>query len=196
MSAIMTAMTTTRLTKADRTRRDVLAAAIEVWAEDNTASLGDVADRAGVGRTTLNRYYPDRAHLLDAVDQECRARFLAAFGRSRPSEGPGHEALMRICTELIELGPVLALVFADNALVDPDTWHAERNDPLEEVISRGYADGTIDPELSSDWIIAIVWTSLVAAHLLIGSGARTRHEAAGLLTRTLTSGLGVGTSSR
>ncbi len=182
-------MTTPRSTKSDRTRRDILAAAIEVWAGDNTASLGDIADRAGIGRTTLNRYYPDRVHLLDAVDQECRARFLATFARSRPAEGTGHQALMRVCTELIELGPVLALIFADNALVDPDVWHANRDDPLEEVISRGHGDGTIATDLPADWVITTVWTSLVAAHLSISSGTRTRHEAAGLLTRTLTSGL-------
>lgn len=103
---------------------------------------------------------------------------------------------MRVCTELIELGPVLALIFADNALVDPDAWHLDRDDPLEEVISRGYADGTIDPDLASDWVLTIVWTSLVAAHLLMSSGTRTRQEVAGLLTRTLTSGLSVGVSQR
>lgn len=183
-------MTDAVLTKSDRTRRDIVAAAVEVWAGDNTASLGQVAQQAGVGRTTLNRYFSDRAQLIAAVDEECRARYAAAFDRSRPAEGTGREALLRMCTELIQLGPVLGLVFADNALIDPDTWGAEEeDDPLAQVVARGYADGSLAADLPGDWIGIFVWTSLFAGHLAVSSGTRTWHEAAGLLTRTLTSGL-------
>ncbi len=159
-----------------------------MWAGDNAASLGDVAQRAGVGRTTLNRYFTDRAQLIAAVDRECAIRYGAAVVRSRPGEGSGRDALLRMCTELIQLGPVLGLVFADNALVDPDNWAGE-SDPLEEMVSRGYTDGSLARDLPPDWIGTFVWTSLFAAHLVVAGGTRTWHEAAGLLTRTLTSGL-------
>ncbi|GAA3690351.1 hypothetical protein GCM10022204_01490 [Microlunatus aurantiacus] len=177
-----------RPTKADRTRRDIVGAAIEVWAADNAASLGDVAQRAGVGRTTLNRYFSDRAQLVAAVDAECASRYTAAVVRSRPAEGSGRDALLRMCAELIQLGPVLGIVFADNALVDPDTWSGDE-DLLGQVIARGYADGSLSVDLPGDWVGTFVWTSLFAAHLVVSSGAHTWHEAAGLLTRTLTSGL-------
>lgn len=176
------------MTKAVRTQRDVVTAAIEVWATDNAASLGEVAARAGVGRTTLNRYFPDRAQLVRAVQDECRSRYVAAVTRSRPEEGSGRDALLRICTELIQLGPVLGLVFADNALVDPDTWFDE-DDPLGVSIARAYDDGSVAADLPPDWVGTLVWTTLYAAHLVIASGTRTWHEAAGLLTRTLTSSL-------
>lgn len=164
-------------------------AAVDAWAADNSAALGVVAERAGVGRTTLNRYFSDRAQLVGAVDQECRARYAAAVARARPREGSGLEALLRMCTELIQLGPVLGIVFADNALVDPESWYADGEDPLGMVIMRSSADGSISTELPADWVGTVVWTSLFAAHLVVRSGTRTWHEAAGLLTRTLTSGL-------
>jgi hypothetical protein len=44
-------------------------------------------------------------------------------------------------------------------------------------------------DLPPDWIGTFVWTSLFAAHLVVRAGTSTWHEAAGLLTRTLTSGL-------
>lgn len=182
-------MSDDRPSKADRTRRDVVGAALEVWAADNAASLGEVAIRAGVGRTTLNRYFSDRSQLVGAVDEECRARYTAAVARSRPAEGPGWSALLRMCTELIQLGPVLGLVFADNALVDPDTWFPGDDDPLGAVIARGHSDGSLAADLPADWVGTLVWTSLFAAHLVVTSGTRTWHEAAGLLTRSLTSGL-------
>jgi AcrR family transcriptional regulator len=182
-------VTDERPTKSDRTRRDIVDAAIEVWAEDNSASLGEVAERAGVGRTTLNRHFADRSALVQGVDAECARRYAAAVARSRPEEGSGRAALMRLCTELIQLGPVLGVVFADNALVEPDTWYAEDDDPLGVVVGRGYTDGTLATDLPPDWIGTFVWTSLFAAHLVVRAGTSTWHEAAGLLTRTLTSGL-------
>lgn len=84
---------------------------------------------------------------------------------------------------------MLGVVFADNALVDPDTWFAEDDDPLGVVVRRGYADGSLATDLPPEWIGTFVWTSLFAAHLVIRAGTSTWHEAAGLLTRTLTSGL-------
>jgi len=189
MFAMIVDVILARSTKADRTRRDIVAAAVDVWAADNSASLGTVADRAGVGRTTVNRYFADRAQLIAAVDEECRARYASAVAQSRPTEGTGLEALLRMCTELIQLGSVLGLVFADNALVDPDTWYDDEDDPLGSAISRGYQDGSLAQDLPGDWVGTVVWTTLFAAHLVVASGSRTWHEAASLLTRTLTSGI-------
>ena len=78
---------------------------------------------------------------------------------------------MRMCTELIQLGPVLGLVFADNALVDPDTWFDEEDDPLGVVVGRGYTDGSLATDLPPDWIGTFVWTSLFAAHLVVSRPA-------------------------
>ncbi len=167
----------------------MVAAAIECWGEDNTASLGRVAERAGVGRTTLNRYFTDRALLVAAVDAECRDRYAAAVARARPDEGTGLTALLRIGTELLQLGGVLGLTFADNALIDPDRWYDEDEDPLGRVMARGMTDGSIASDLPASWIGTFTWTSLFAGWLVIRSGELTSHEAAHVLTRTLGAGL-------
>lgn len=187
-------------TKSQRTRRDVIQAAIDCWSADSSASLGAVADHAGVGRTTVNRHFPTRSALLGAVDQECRERFTAAAGRARLTEGSGLEALLRCCVEIVDLGTVLGLIFADNAPVDPDTW-AEGLDPdsagdgqdaIGTAVARGQADGSIDPTLPLDWVVTWTWTSLFAAWLAIQGETASRHEAAGLLTRTLAGGVRTG----
>lgn len=184
--------------KSQRTRRDVLQSAIDCWSDDGAASLGEVADRAGVGRTTVNRHFPTRAALLSAVDLECRERFVAAGHRARLDEGTGLEALQRCCIELVDLGTVLGLIFADNALVDPDTWtddpdavgpDAVSPDAVSSAVVRGQADGSIDPALPLDWVVTWTWTSLLAAWLTIQSQSMSRHHAATLLTRTLSGGV-------
>ena len=177
-------------TRATRTRRDIVEAAIEAWANDNAASLGQVAEAAGVGRTTVNRYFSDRAQLVAAVDQECRGRFLAAVERARPEDGPGLAALQRACAEIAQLGPVLGLIFADNALVDPDSW-AEDGDPgaLGSMVVRGQTDGSIASDLPAEWVAIHVWTSLFGASLMLRSSTQTSSEVGQLLARTLATGV-------
>jgi AcrR family transcriptional regulator len=176
--------------KVTRTRRDIVQAAIECWSTDNTASLGDVAELARVGRTTVNRYFSSRSELVAAVDEECRTRFSAAVVRARPADDAGLPALQRVCAEFIQLGEVLGLVFADNALVDPDTWDEEGDvDAVAEIVSRGQADGSIAADLPLDWLTTLIWTSLFAAWLRIQSGSGTRHEVSLLLNRTLAAGI-------
>lgn len=176
--------------KAVRTRRDIVQAAITCWSADNTASMGDVAALAGVGRTTVNRYFASRAELITAVDQECRQRFADAVIRARPQDDNGLQALLRMCAEFVQLGEVLGLVFADNALVDPDTWDEEGDeDEVASIAARGQTDGSIAADLPVDWIVTLTWTSLFAAWLRIQSGAGTRHEVSLLLTRTLATGM-------
>lgn len=181
--------------KADRTRRDIIEAAIECWAADNTASLTQVAALAGVGRTTVNRYFAERAHLVAAVDAEIQNRFQAAMRRARVQDGSGLDGLARVCGEIIELGPVLGLIFADNALVDPDTWSeneaagADGPEAIGVVIVRGQVDGSIAPDVPVDWVATLTWTSLFAAWLMIKSEGLTRHEATTLMLRTLAGGV-------
>ena len=50
-----------------RTRRAILDAAVGALARDASASLAEVASAAGVGRTTVHRYFPERADLLRAL---------------------------------------------------------------------------------------------------------------------------------
>ena len=78
-----------------RTRKAILDAAIRVLAADPSASLGQIADAADVGRTTLHRYFPDRAELLAAVMQEAGRR----LGRRRRTRTPGrgHRASTPSC---------------------------------------------------------------------------------------------------
>ncbi|HZC09115.1 MAG TPA: helix-turn-helix domain-containing protein, partial [Mycobacterium sp.] len=47
-----------------RTRAAILAATASVLARNRSATLPDIADAAGVGRTTLHRYFADRERLI------------------------------------------------------------------------------------------------------------------------------------
>ncbi|MEU1179064.1 helix-turn-helix domain-containing protein [Streptomyces sp. NPDC005820] len=65
------------------TRRAILDAAITLLATDPTASLSEVAAAAGVGRTTVHRYFPERSDLLAAIGVDRRR----SRGRRRQAGG-------------------------------------------------------------------------------------------------------------
>ncbi|WP_375423143.1 TetR/AcrR family transcriptional regulator [uncultured Friedmanniella sp.] len=176
--------------KSARTRRDLVQAAIESWSVDNTRSLGEVAHAAGVGRTTLNRYFPSRAALVAAVDEECRIRFDAAIRGARPDADDGLAAVVRMCAEVLQLGPVLGLIFADSALVDPDSWGAGSGpEVMTAGLLRGQRDGSVASDLPAEWIATHTWTTLFGAWLVIRSEDATTAEVTQLLARTLTGGI-------
>ena len=184
----------------ERTRQSIVTAAIETWAEDRNATLAQIAAAADVGRSTLHRYFADRAELLTAVDQECQRRFVVATERARPGDGSGLEACHRLCQEYLELGPVLGLIFADNASVDPDSWSAsageagrvpsEDDDPFAEAVLRGHRDRTVDPELPVGWAVTALWMLLYSAWLYSSTGQASRREVSVLLVRTVAGAIG------
>src|SRR4051794_16823459 len=79
-----------------RTRTAILDAAVEVLTEDRQASLADVAVAAQVGRTTVHRYFPERADLIRAVVFHVVERSQQAIQRAEPHSGPVHNALRRV----------------------------------------------------------------------------------------------------
>ena len=73
-------------------RRDTAAAlldaAVEVLVADPSASLAEVAEAAGIGRTTLHKHYPTRDHLLRAVGHRSIDRWeqMVAGARGRSAQ--------------------------------------------------------------------------------------------------------------
>ncbi|MFD3308905.1 TetR/AcrR family transcriptional regulator [Streptomyces sp. NPDC058694] len=171
-----------------RTRRAILDAAAVVLAKNSGASLGDVAAAAGVGRTTVHRYFAERSDLLKALGADVLEKVAAATDRSHLEDGPALAALERLCQELFELGDALTLVF-DESLVATWNWEGWDEDTdadraLAHLIERGHSEGAFDPTLDVDWIVQTLWSLLyVAWHR--GRTGGTKHESLTLCLHTL-----------
>lgn len=177
---------------AERTRRDIVRAAIACWSRDSTASLTEVAREAQVGRTTLNRYFSSRDALIAEVGDIARRQMVEALTRADLARGPGLEAVVRAATGLLEISDILGLIFTDHPVVDPDTWDEPSDgSPIDMggAIARGHDDGTIDPDLPVDWVETYLWTTVFAAQLTLAAG-QPMHRVGRWLERSLTGGLG------
>ncbi|MBF9133791.1 helix-turn-helix transcriptional regulator [Plantactinospora sp. S1510] len=170
-----------------RTRRAILDAAITVLSQHSAASLADVADAAGVGRTTLHRYFPERAELLTALSADVLARIDAAAVRSQLDHGPAPAALERLCQELFELGDILMCVFSQPELVDTQTWEecSEADKALTRLVERGHAEGTLDSTLDPIWVQQVLWSLLYAAWQHTREHSVSKHRALDLCLRSL-----------
>ncbi len=166
-----------------RTRRAIVEAAVRELARDPAASLGQIADAAGVGRTTLHRYFPDRAELLAAVGAETVARLTEVHARARVDEGDARAALRRLCPEYLLLGDLLTLLFT--GVVPDAVLDGEGAAPLAALVARGHREGSIDPELDVEWVVGVVWAQLYLAWATLREGQAARHDIVPMLVRTV-----------
>lgn len=145
-----------------RTRRAILDAAASVLSKNPAASLGDIAAAAGVGRTTVHRYFPERSDLLAALGRHLLDRIATATDRARPEEGTALEALERLCQEYFELGDVLLYAFEEPHLIRWEEWEEETEADRQvlALIRRGHAEGLIDERMPPTWVHQLLWSTL------------------------------------
>jgi AcrR family transcriptional regulator len=177
-----------------RTRRAILDAAFAALIKNPSATLGDVAATAGVGRTTIHRYFPERAALLSAMGQDVLDKINTATLKARPEEGPAIGVLDRLCQEYFELGDYLMLAYMEpkmRAYVEPEPASPEREEESEtdrvviEVIERAHHEGSVDPTMPARWIYELIWTLMYTAWQHVKEAGVPRHEALTLCLRSL-----------
>ncbi|MGL5930392.1 MAG: TetR/AcrR family transcriptional regulator [Dermatophilaceae bacterium] len=173
-----------------RTRQAILDAAVTVLARRSGASLADIAEEARVGRTTVHRYFAERADLLDALSAHILGRIRAAHERVRLDEGTGRDALVRLCRELFDLGDVLVvLMVGEPALWERPEWQEEdaHHHAMLDAVRRGHADGSIDLRLDPRWVAeGLLWSMLYSAVTWSQGGeGRSRHEGLAMAVRSL-----------
>lgn len=142
-----------------RTRGAILEAASRVLPENSSASLGEVAAAAQVGRSTLHRYFPDRADLIRALSRHMCDQMSDCFARVEPEVGEPVDVLRRVAEAFLDLGPVMTYLFREPLLADDtELWAAvdADTDPLRQVLDRAAPD--LRPELSRSWIIRVFWS--------------------------------------
>jgi AcrR family transcriptional regulator len=146
---------------AERNRRRLIKAATEMFGERGLdVSVGEIAQRAGVGRATLFRNFCSKEALTAAVVAE-RLRDSVDRARTRLTEPDGATALFGLLDDLF------ARLQSDRALFEAldDTWMAHpeiRAAPeaalavLEELVIRAQAAGAVRPDVSGVDVLLMV----------------------------------------
>lgn len=181
--------------RADRLRNHgaILDAAVDVLAVDPSASLAEVARRAGLGRATLYRHFPSREALREAIRAEALARAEAALRDAGLDEVPAREGVRRAAEVLVPLGMRFRVLLAEGADVDPEFVAARDRAlaPLLGLVARAVAEQHVSGEPAAN----PAWTGMVLANLLVSAaraadaGVIDPAEAGELVSRTLFDGI-------
>ncbi|MGB3481805.1 MAG: TetR family transcriptional regulator [Mycobacterium sp.] len=159
----------------DRTRQTLLGAAIEVLGKHPGASMADIAAAAGVARSTLHRYFPDRSSLMDGIESHVEAEYEEALQHARPHEGTGLAAYSRIVDELLERLDSLAW-WMRTEYEEVADFDCEADRGIVAVVARGQDDSSIDTQFSAQWVVAMTWALLAEAHQQTGNEQLSRRE--------------------
>src|SRR3712207_8384048 len=84
--------------------RGILESAARLLVVDRGASLGRIADAAGVGRTTPHRHFRSREALVRAIALDAVEECEVALREARLEEGSAREATERLLQGLIPVG--------------------------------------------------------------------------------------------
>lgn len=173
-----------------RTRSAILDAAVEVLAEDRQAPMADVAAAAQVGRTTVHRYFPERADLIHAVVHHVAERSRHAIHRAEPHSGTVRDALRRVVEEHMDLGSILMYIYSE-PLIAADPALAEAVQAMERAIEYVLArpDADLNPDLPHAWVRRTFWGLLYAGWETAQAGEMPRHQIVDTIITTLTHGV-------
>lgn len=160
----------------DRTRAALLHAAIDVLGDKPSAAMGEVAAAAGVARSTLHRYFPDRTSLLEGIEGYVEAQYEDAVHSARTGDGTGLAAFTRIVDELLDRIDSLGWWMRREDDEDVDEFDCEADRCIAAVVERGQHDRTMDAQFTASWIITMIWSSLSSAHRSVRHGQQPRRE--------------------
>lgn len=174
-----------------RTRAAILAATAWVIARDQSATLSDVAAAAGVGRTTVHRYFPDRETLIREAKLDAICVVNEVVREAATDQGPAFEAVGRLVTGLVSIGDRLRFLFPDG-VSRRDGMSRPNNQPIVALIERGQREGALEPQLSVTWIEHALYALVQQACEDAISGDLSRHTVVATVMRTLESGIRTG----
>lgn len=171
-----------------RTRRAIVDAAISVISDNPTAPLSDIAEAAGVGRSTLHRYFPERTDLLRAVALQVHAASNAAIEAADPTCGPTLSALRRVVESQLDLGPIMQYVYTE-PLIQSDRELAAHLDTGDEVIADILARATADrPAYPPGWSRRVFWSLLLTGYSAVRDDGIPRQQVVDAIMNSLTEG--------
>lgn len=176
-----------------RTRKAIVDGALSVWARDFGAKLHDIADAAGVSRSTLHRYFPDRESLVEAAKDAALAALEESGGRAASSSDRAADQLDAMLRATVDVGDAVIFLFFDpNRFADlwEDDGGEDQHGELREIVTRAQADGTVAADVHPEWVINMFYAVVYTAAETINAGALPRHRAGEIASRTFFGGLG------
>jgi len=174
-------------------RQPLLDVVAEVLVADPSASLAQVAEAAGIGRTTLHKHYATRDELIRAVGHRAIDLWEQAVEAVRQDQDEPDGGLRALVDAMVPIGPQLAFLWRTPAFDHMDEiakpWRAVEDSGLE-VLRRAQAAGLIAADVPQFWLLQTLYSLVYVAAESVRSGHLAPRDATDLVLRTLLHGIG------
>ncbi|MEV6556477.1 helix-turn-helix domain-containing protein [Nocardia sp. NPDC051756] len=139
---------------AERTVRAILDAAERVLSENPHATLEQIAEAAGVARTTVHRRFANRDDLVRTMAVAAWRRIAAAVDAARPLTAPPLVALHQATANVIEVkyGAAYALERVESTDPEVAELQADVYAKCDAALGRARADGLIAADADLTWV--------------------------------------------
>ncbi|OZG72667.1 hypothetical protein BTA51_14150 [Hahella sp. CCB-MM4] len=166
--------------RALKSRNALTEAGIELLSLNPSASLKEIAAYAGVGRATLYRHFESREQLIHEIAVETLCMMGELLKPSYDSAATAVEAIKRTFCALLPLGNryhFLLLLWdvieqSDEAM---QVYNSQLSS-LHTLIEQAKKEGTVNPELSTDWVVSLIDSMLYIGWTSIAKGQMTAEE--------------------
>jgi AcrR family transcriptional regulator len=175
---------------ARRNRRLVLDAAVALLAERPQATMQEVADASGLGRTTVYRHFPRRQDLIDALFEEVLRESGETVQEAIEHASTARELLCDLGIRVIAIGDRYRFLDAHPELRErtlSGDGDAQGRDPLRTYLSDAQARGEVRRDLPVSWMLTTMRGLAVVAMVEVSAGRMTVEEAGGHVGETCAS---------
>lgn len=156
---------------AERSVRAILEAAEKVLAEDPGATMEQIAEAAGLARTTVHRRFANRQALVEALAASAKRQLADALDDAHLDTAPPLVALHRATANTLRVKGAwrftLGNPLAQNGIAE-DVW-ADVNTRSLTFLTRARREGLLAPETDLEWTRRVYYALIGEA--LHGPGA-------------------------
>jgi AcrR family transcriptional regulator len=170
---------------ARRNRRTVLDAAVALLAQRPQATMQEVADASGLGRTTVYRHFPKRQDLIDALFAEVLREAAETIEEALRDPGSARRLLCDIGSRIIAIGDRYAFLDAHPDLRERALNATGGGDPLGAYLVAAQERGEVRDDLPVAWMLASLRGLAIVAMVERQAGRLTADEAGSYVGETL-----------
>jgi AcrR family transcriptional regulator len=172
-----------------RAARPLLDVAAAVLVADPAASLAEVAEAAGIGRTTLHKHYATRDDLVRAVGHRAIDLWEQAIGTVTGEDG----GLQELIAAMIPNGPQLAFLWRTLAFDHDDEIRAREaavEDRCLAVLKQAQERGILSAAAADWWLLKTLYALIYTAAESVQAGRLAPCDAPELVLDTFLHGIG------
>ena len=180
---------------ARRNREAVLEAAVRLLGERPDASMQEVADASGVGRTTVYRHFPNREDLVKGLFMRVINETLAMSWKLVEQDPPAAELYRRMGREALDITYRYRFLRAHDDVLEGAMEEAGvglPNDPMFDYIVRHQEQGDLRSDMPPRWLFAVAHSVITAAVDQAGDGEMEPERAGELAGETLVAAFVIG----